>query len=76
MMGLDPGTLVRALFIFVLMNPLVVLENLLAVSVVGSGIFVPTGIESIGEVVLLVVFMSSGTTVPKALSSLVLLGIY
>ena len=34
MMGLDPGPLVRALFRFALMNPLVVLMNILVVSVV------------------------------------------
>ena len=33
MMGLDPGPLVRALFHFSLMNPLVVLANLLVVFV-------------------------------------------
>ena len=34
MMGLDPGPLVLAIFHFALMNPLVVLANLLVVSVV------------------------------------------
>ena len=47
-MGLDPGPLVRALFHFVL-------KSAGSVSGIGSGNFVPTGIESIGDVVLLFV---------------------
>ena len=48
MMCLDQDPLVHVLFHFDLANPLVVLENPLVVFVgIGSGIFVPTGIDSI-----------------------------
>ena len=62
-MGLDPGPLVHVLFLFVLMNQLVVLGSVGGVSGVGSGVCVPTGIESIGDVVPLFVF------VPKVFES-------
>ena len=52
MMGLDPGPLVRALFHFALEKPVGSLgKSVGRVSGVGSGIFFPTGIESIGDVV-------------------------
>ena len=54
MMGLDLGPLVRVLFHFTLSN------NLGSVSGVGSDVFVPTGIESITDVVPLVVFVPRG----------------
>ena len=58
MMGLDPVTLVRALSLFALMNPLTVLENPLVVSVAwGLEFFFLRGIESIDDVVTLVVFV-------------------
>ena len=58
MMGLDPVTLVRALSLFALMNPLAVLENPLVVSVAwGLEFFFLRGIESIDDVVTLVVFV-------------------
>ena len=54
-MGPDSVPLVRSLFHFALANPLVLFLNPLVVFVVGSDIFVPTEIESIGDVVPLVV---------------------
>ena len=60
MMGLDPGPLVRALFHFTLMNPLIVLVDLLVVFMLWGLAFVPTVIESIGDVVTLVVFVPKG----------------
>ena len=59
----DGGSVIRAIFLFALMNLLVVLKNLLGVltntlaSGMGSGMFVPTGINSIGDLVTLVVFI-------------------
>ena len=53
MMGLDPGPLVRALFHFALENPLLV-------SVTWLWSFLLTGIESIGDVVLLFMFVPTG----------------
>ena len=41
MIGLTPGTLVRAIFLFAFMNPLVVLETLLVVSVAWGLAFFP-----------------------------------
>ena len=66
-MGLTPGLMVRALFLFALKNPLVMLEtllvvliNLLVVSVAWGLFSPPIGIESIGDVVLLVVLVPKG----------------
>ena len=67
MMGLTPGPLVRVNFLFALMNPLIMLETLLVVlknplvvSVAWGVSFFLTGIESIGDVVPLVVFLPKG----------------
>ena len=54
MMSLDPVPLVLSVFDFLLTNPLVL------VSGVGFDGFVPTGIESLGDVVLLVMFLPRG----------------
>ena len=67
-MGLTPSPLVRALFLFSLMNPLVVLQtplvvlmNPLVVSVAWVlAFFVPTVIDSIGDTVPLVTFVPKG----------------
>ena len=71
MMGLIPGLLVRVLFLFALINLFCCVgdsvgsvgDSVDSVSSVGSTFFVSTGIESIGDIVLLVVF------VPKAFDS-------
>ena len=58
MMGQITVPLVRALFLFALKNMLVVLVNPLIVSVAwGLEFFVLTGIDSIGDVFLLVMFV-------------------
>ena len=54
-MGLDLGPLVFVLFIVALSNRLFVLEFFGRVIGVGSGIFVPTEIDSIRDVVVLFV---------------------
>ena len=66
-MGLTPGPLVRALFLFTLMNPLVVLNNLLVVftntlvmSVAWDLTFFFTGIYPIGDDVPFFVFVPKG----------------
>ena len=51
MMALDPVPLVRAFL------PLFSVNSVGCVIIVGSGVYVPTGIESVGEVVQLVVFV-------------------
>ena len=53
MMGLTPVPLARALFLFALMNPLVV-------SVAWSMAFFLTGIESIGDFIPVVLFVPRG----------------
>ena len=68
MMGLTLGPLVRVIFIFSLKNILVLLTTLLVVLTTPLVLFVAwgleffdlTGIESIGDVVLLVMFVSRG----------------
>ena len=60
MIGLTLGLLVHALFLFALMNLLVVLETPLVVSLEWNLAFFLTGIESIGDIVLLVVFVPKG----------------
>ena len=67
MMGLDPGLLVRVLFLFTMKNILVMLTTPLVVFVAWVleflFFFVLIGIESIGDVFLLVMF------VPKVFES-------
>ena len=67
MMDLTLGILVRAIFLFALKNPLVVLTTPLLVLMIPLIVFVvwlmnffPIGIKSIGNVVLLVVFVPIG----------------
>ena len=58
MMGITPGPLVRALFLFCFEESVCRVDNSVGrVYCVGSGFFVPTGIRSIGDVVPLVVFV-------------------
>ena len=60
-MGLALVPLICAIFLFAQMNPLVVMANMLAVSVTyGLAFPPPTGINSIGDVFLLVVFVPKG----------------
>ena len=60
-MGLTPGLLVHALLLFALKNPLVVLKVPLVVFVAWVLVFFfPIGIDSIGDIVPLVVFVPIG----------------
>ena len=61
MMGLDPGPLVRVIFSFYSGKSVGSVEKSIChVCGIGSGIIVLTGIKSIGDVVLLVVFVPKG----------------